>query len=80
MPLFPALSDKEIVAQAFVFILAGYETTSSTLNYLSYNLATHPDVQQRLQEEIDTALPNKVRGVCSALHPAATPWSLLLRG
>ncbi|XP_067406930.1 cytochrome P450 3A24-like isoform X2 [Emydura macquarii macquarii] len=56
---YKALSDKEIVAQAFVFILAGYETTSSTLNYLSYNLATHPDVQQRLQEEIDTALPNK---------------------
>ncbi|XP_074866394.1 cytochrome P450 3A21-like [Carettochelys insculpta] len=54
-----ALSDKEIMAQALVFILAGYETTSFTLNFLSYNLAIHPDVQQRVQEEIDAALPNK---------------------
>lgn len=68
------------MAQALVFILAGYETTSFTLNFLSYNLATHPDVQQRLQEEIDAALPNKVRGVCSALCPADALWSLLRGG
>uniref|UniRef100_A0A8C0GDX0 Cytochrome P450 n=1 Tax=Chelonoidis abingdonii TaxID=106734 RepID=A0A8C0GDX0_CHEAB len=66
-PLFPALSDKEIMAQALVFILAGYETTSSTLNFLSYNLATHPDVQQTLQEEIDAALPNKAAPTYDAI-------------
>uniref|UniRef100_A0A8C4VVJ4 unspecific monooxygenase n=1 Tax=Gopherus evgoodei TaxID=1825980 RepID=A0A8C4VVJ4_9SAUR len=67
IPLFPALSDKEIMAQALVFILAGYETTSSTLNFLSYNLATHPDVQQRLQEEIDATLPNKAAPTYDAI-------------
>ncbi|XP_066238281.1 cytochrome P450 3A12-like [Saccopteryx leptura] len=54
-----ALSDLEIVAQSIIFIFAGYETTSSSLSFLMYFLATHPDVQQKLQEEIDATFPNK---------------------
>uniref|UniRef100_A0A8C9F918 Uncharacterized protein n=1 Tax=Pavo cristatus TaxID=9049 RepID=A0A8C9F918_PAVCR len=57
--LFSALSDEEILAQALIFVFAGYETTSSTLSYISYHLATHPDVQKRLQDEVDANLPNK---------------------
>uniref|UniRef100_F7B7M2 Thromboxane-A synthase n=1 Tax=Ornithorhynchus anatinus TaxID=9258 RepID=F7B7M2_ORNAN len=53
------LSDTGILAQAVAFVFAGYETTSSALSFISYNLATHPDVQQKLQEEIDKVLPNK---------------------
>ncbi|KFP28785.1 Cytochrome P450 3A13, partial [Colius striatus] len=54
-----ALTDIEVLSQAFIFIFAGYEPTSNILCYLAYELATHPDVQQKLMEEIDTALPNK---------------------
>ncbi|KAL1764808.1 cytochrome P450 3A31, partial [Sigmodon hispidus] len=54
-----ALSDMEIIAQSVIFIFAGYETTSSTLAFALHSLATHPDVQKKLQEEIDAALPNK---------------------
>lgn len=58
----PALSDIEVLSQAFIFIFAGYEPTSNTLCYLAYLLALHPDVQQKVVNEIDTVLPNKVRG------------------
>ncbi|XP_077880878.1 cytochrome P450 3A9-like isoform X6 [Ictidomys tridecemlineatus] len=54
-----SLSDLEIAAQSIVFILAGYETTSTTLSFIMYLLATHPDVQKKLQQEIDETFPNK---------------------
>uniref|UniRef100_A0A8C5Q302 Cytochrome P450 3A n=1 Tax=Leptobrachium leishanense TaxID=445787 RepID=A0A8C5Q302_9ANUR len=53
------LSDSELMAQGLIFILAGYETTSTTMTFLAYNIATNPDVQTKLQQEIDTFLPNK---------------------
>ncbi|NWZ46872.1 CP3A9 protein, partial [Haliaeetus albicilla] len=56
---YKTLTDSEILSQAFIFIFAGYEPTSSALCFLAYELATHPDVQQKLLEEIDTVLPNK---------------------
>ncbi|NXV15538.1 CP3AC protein, partial [Cepphus grylle] len=64
---YKSLSDEEILAQALIFVFAGYETTGSTLNYISYNLATHPDVQQRLQDEIDANLPNKATPTYNAI-------------
>ncbi|KAH0505366.1 Cytochrome P450 3A13 [Microtus ochrogaster] len=62
-----ALSDLEIVAQSVIFIFAGYETTSSALSFALYLLATHPDVQKKLQDEIDAALPNKAPPTYDAL-------------
>ncbi|KAM5261910.1 cytochrome P450 3A12-like isoform 2-T2 [Hipposideros larvatus] len=62
-----ALSDLELVAQSIVFIFAGYETTSTSLSFLMYILATHPDVQQKLQEEIDSTFPNKAPPTYDAL-------------
>ncbi|CAN2388683.1 acting on paired donors [Pristimantis euphronides] len=61
------LTDTEIMAQGLVFIIAGFETTSNTLMFLSYLLATHPDVQTKVQEEIDTLLPNKAPPTYEAL-------------
>ncbi|XP_078521130.1 cytochrome P450 3A21-like [Lissotriton helveticus] len=64
---YKALTDSEIMAQSTIFILAGYETTSTALAFLSYNLATHPGIQRKLQQEIDTLLPNKAPATYDAL-------------
>ncbi|XP_058536589.1 cytochrome P450 3A6-like [Ochotona princeps] len=57
---YKALTDTELVAQSIMFLFGGYETTSNTLSFIMYLLATHPDVQQKLQQEIDTAFSNKM--------------------
>ncbi|XP_010375973.2 cytochrome P450 3A43 isoform X1 [Rhinopithecus roxellana] len=62
-----ALSDLELVAQSIIIIFAAYDTTSTTLPFIMYELATHPDVQQKLQEEIDAVLPNKAPVTYDAL-------------
>lgn len=56
---YKALTDQEIVAQAAVLLEGGYGTSSTSLAFLAYNLATHPDIQRKLQMEIDEAFPNK---------------------
>ena len=47
------LTDSEIAAQCIVFLLAGYETTSTTLGLTCYELASNPEIQEKLQREID---------------------------
>ncbi|XP_016073221.1 PREDICTED: cytochrome P450 3A4-like [Miniopterus natalensis] len=62
-----ALSDLELIAQSIIFIFAGYEATSTVLCFVMYLLATHPNVQQKLQKEIDATLPNKAPPTYDAL-------------
>jgi cytochrome P450 family 6 len=45
-----------LAAQAFVFFLGGFETSSTTMTFCLYELSLHQDIQDRLREEIDVVL------------------------
>ncbi|CAG2112196.1 unnamed protein product [Medioppia subpectinata] len=53
------LTEDEILAQCFLFFIAGYETTATTLSYCTYELALNPDLQDRLYEECKEAFNEK---------------------
>ncbi|KAM5543132.1 hypothetical protein V8D89_003006 [Ganoderma adspersum] len=49
------LDDEELIAEMYSLTLAGHETTSSTLAFLLYELAKHPQYQERMRQEIREA-------------------------
>uniref|UniRef100_A0A336LRM3 CSON012862 protein n=1 Tax=Culicoides sonorensis TaxID=179676 RepID=A0A336LRM3_CULSO len=46
-------TEDDFVAQSLVFFLAGFETVTTLFNFLSYELAINPDIQEKLLVEID---------------------------
>lgn len=50
------LTIKELTAQAFVFYIAGFETSATTMSYCLYEIAKNQGIQRKVQEEIDTVL------------------------
>ena len=58
----------DILAQCLMFLLAGYETSSTALSFIFYHLALDTHVQDKLRDEIDRVWPeNEVRSkkLCS---------------
>ncbi|KAL3832686.1 hypothetical protein ACJMK2_024307, partial [Sinanodonta woodiana] len=46
----------EILGQAFIFFIAGYDTTATLLTFFLYAMAVHPEIQEKLTEELDSVL------------------------
>lgn len=46
------LDDDTIDAQSLLFLIAGYETSSSLLSFAIHVLATKPDLQTKLREYV----------------------------
>ena len=46
----------EIIAQCMIFFIAGFETTASAITHCLFELATNPDVQERLKQELEESL------------------------
>lgn len=51
-----SLTLEQIAAQAFVFFLAGFETSSSTMSFVLYEMAVNQDMQRKVREEINEVL------------------------
>lgn len=47
------LSDDEICQELILFMLAGHDTTSTTLTYALWQLGRHRDLQDRVRAEVD---------------------------
>ncbi|CAG2117164.1 unnamed protein product, partial [Medioppia subpectinata] len=50
------LTDNEVMAQALVFMLAGYETTGTLLSFCTYELALNPHIQDILCKEVNSVM------------------------
>ncbi|XP_058837419.1 probable cytochrome P450 9f2 isoform X1 [Topomyia yanbarensis] len=45
-------TENELVSQCFLFFVAGFDSVSTALTFVCYELLANPDVQQKLYEEI----------------------------
>nr|WDY85978.1 cytochrome P450 6HY4 [Pagiophloeus tsushimanus] len=50
------VNTQEIINEAFLFYLAGFETSSSTMTFALFELARNPDIQEKLRTDILTTL------------------------
>lgn len=48
----------EAAAQAFIFFLAGFETTSTTTSFALFEMAFNQEIQQKAREEVLLVLSN----------------------
>jgi len=70
------LTDAEIQGNLITILLAGEDTTAHTLAWLVYLITEYPEVQQKLQAEIDTVLgdnpiPNDISTLEKLLYTEA---------
>lgn len=62
-------SDNELVAQCLMFFFAGFDTSSTLLSFLTFELALNPDIQAKLCKEIDR--------VAESLHEGKLSYEML---
>jgi cytochrome P450 len=66
------LSAREVRDQALVFLLAGHETTATALTFTLHLLGHHPDIQQRIRDEVQQVLGGRVPTAADAARLAYT--------
>jgi cytochrome P450 len=54
------LDDGEVRDQTLIFLAAGQETTATSMTFALHLLGLHPDVQARVQQEVDEVLGDRL--------------------
>jgi len=55
-----AMTDRQLRDEVMTMLLAGHETTALALSWAWFLLATHPDAQATLQQEVDRVLSGRL--------------------
>jgi len=58
-----AMPDRQLVNEVATLIVAGHETTASTLNWTWYLLSQHPEVEEKLSSELNNLLGSQIPGL-----------------
>lgn len=53
------LSFDDVIAQGFIFFLAGFSPSSRLLGFISHELTMNPEIQEKLRNEVDALTKNK---------------------
>jgi cytochrome P450 len=54
-----SMTDEQVVDEILTVLLAGVDTTANGLTWACYLLSRHPEVQRRIQEEVDDVLSGR---------------------
>lgn len=46
------ITEEDIIAQALIFFFAGFDSVSTLMCFMAYELAVNPDIQKRLRHEV----------------------------
>jgi enediyne biosynthesis protein E7 len=68
------LDDSQLRNETITFLLAGHETTANALTWIFYLISQHPEVEQRLVDEITTVLAGKTPTLADIPKLAYTKW------
>ena len=55
------MSENEMIAQLFIFFLAGYETTATTITAILNFVAKHPQYIEKLRKEAEQEITDMKR-------------------
>lgn len=62
------MSDEQVMAECMTLFGAGHETTATALTWAWYLLCQHPEIYQRVQQEVDTVLQGRTPTFADLTH------------
>ena len=75
-----ALSEAEIRDQALIFLMAGHETTAGALTFTLHLLGRHPEIQDRVADEVTAVLGDRAAPEAAELPALTLTRAALMEG